>query len=113
MASTIDQISSLAHPSWREAVTRTARSRTNVVPDSQLRTRQVGLVVLDRSLIQMAQATGAAAYARQAQQYSLWKEAAAARPVRAIAPGAGAVAGWAAPGSRSAPAKGALLDLRL
>lgn len=109
MASTIDQISSLAHPSWREAVTRVARSRTNLVPDTQLRARQVGLVVLDRSLVQMAQSTGFAAYTRQVDQYKRWQEAAAARPVRTVPPGAGR-AQWVA---REKPATGILLDLRL
>lgn len=109
MAGTIDQISSLAHPSWREAVSRAARVRTHVVPDTQLRTRQAGLVVLDRSLIQLQQATGFAAYTRQVEQYSLWKEAAEARPVRTISP----APAQAARAARERPAKGALLDLRL
>jgi hypothetical protein len=109
MAGTIDQLSSLAHPSWREAVTRAARVRTNVVPDTQIRSRQAGLVVLDRSLVQMAQATGLAAYTRQVQQYTLWKEAAQARPVRMVG-AAPTSAGWAA---KERPAKGALLDLQL
>jgi hypothetical protein len=71
----------------------------------------------------MAQATGAAAYARQAEQYTLWTEAAAARPVRSMARdatgGRSAAALWATPASgspsrtTSAPAKGTLLDLRL
>lgn len=109
MAGTIDQISSLAHPSWREAVTRTARSRTNVVPDTQLRTRQVGLVLLDRSLVQMAHMTGLAAYTRQVQQYALWKEAADARPVRTMSPDR-AEATWTA---KDGPTTGTHLDLRL
>ncbi|HYF80092.1 MAG TPA: hypothetical protein VD973_23520 [Symbiobacteriaceae bacterium] len=109
MAGTIDQLSSLAHPSWREAVTRAARVRTNLVPDTQLRTRQAGLVILDRSPVQMAQATGFAAYTRQVQQYTLWKEAAQARPVRTVS-AAPSAAGWAA---RERQAKGALIDLRL
>lgn len=84
MAGTIDQMSILAHPSWREAVARTARQRTLAVPDTRLRSRQAGLVVIAGSLVQSARTTGVAAYARQQEQYSLWKAAADSRPRRAV-----------------------------
>lgn len=102
MASTIDQISSAAL-SRREAITRAARQRIVQVPDRPIRSRQVGYIVIDRVLTRPEQTSGFAAYARQAEQYTRWKEAAGSHPVRRVELA-----------SNTLPAaKGTHLDLRL
>lgn len=103
MAATIDMISALAHPSWREAVTRAARERVSRIPDTTLRATQVGYAALSMALPRTRE-TGIAAYARQREQYNLWKETSTYRPVRVTPPTIAA---------NRPPATGAVLDLKL
>ncbi|HWI65993.1 MAG TPA: hypothetical protein VNT75_29545 [Symbiobacteriaceae bacterium] len=104
MATTIDTISSLAHSSWRDAATRAARSRVSRIPDTALRSRQVGYAVMDMGLTRTWRESGIAAYSRQQEFYDHWKEAASSRPVRSVP----------VPGPDRAPAqRGALLDVKL
>jgi len=84
LATTIDAVSSVAGLSRREAVARTVRQRVLLVPDTPLRSRQVGLTVMNQALAGSGLRTGLAAYLRQQEQVSRWKEAADSRPVREV-----------------------------
>ena len=80
MATTVDPVGTLATPSRREALARAARHRILLVPDAPLRSRQIGLTVLNQALASSPQTTGLTAYAREKEQFTRWKEAADSRP---------------------------------